>query len=348
MESNITKKVIFSYFAGTCTALQKNLIEKWTKEEANRELFFEWLYEWEKTNVQYKVELEKGLDRFRSWVECQAETEGVQLNKMNDQPTFSQIPATTTWSLRWLLVAASFLLFSILTGWLVKDRIIYKTYETAFGEIQKIVLPDGSKVVLNANSVFRVPRFGFGKNTREVFLKGEASFDIVHTLDNKNFLVLTEKGMRVEVLGTEFNVYSRLSGSSVVLNSGKIELHYPQGIKQEKVIMNPGDLATLDAKGKLQIAHTAQPQNFSAWKYHRFVFEDTPFREICNRLEETYGNKIVIENAELAKQFISGSFTALDAEELLELLGEAGNFHFSYKENQINVTKNNLSEVDSL
>jgi transmembrane sensor len=338
MEPNITKEVIFSYFAGACTTLQKTLIEEWAKEPVNRELFFDWLYEWEKTHVQYQVDLEAGLERHRAWVESLSETEVA--------PLFEPRPVKHLFPWR-MFAAVCVLLASLLAGWLARDLIIYSTYETAFGEIKKITLSDGSKVVLNANSVFRVPRFGFGKTTREVFLAGEASFDVIHTTDNTRFVVQTQSNMDVEVLGTEFNVYARSSGSRVVLNTGQIQLHYSEGNKKQRLTMKPGDLATMDMKGKVVMAHTAQPQNFSAWKYHRFVFEDQPFREICDRLEETFGNKIIITGQTLANQAISGSFTALDAEELLDMLSLAGNFKYQNKDGQIIISEDEASSIQA-
>lgn len=326
MESNITKEFIFNYFAGTCTALQKSLIEDWVKQEANRELFFSWLYEWEKKNAQYNADVNEGLQRHRNWVASLAEPETTTVSDPR--------PIRKLLSPR-LVAAACGLLIALLTGWLAKDLILYKTHETAFGEIKKMTLSDGSKVVLNANSALRVPRFGFGKNTRRVLLDGEASFEVVHTTNHTRFVVQTDKNMNVEVLGTEFDVYTRSSGSRVVLNSGQVELHYEEGKKNKKLTLKPGDLVSMDPKGKVRRMHTAQPQNFSAWKYHRFVFEDQPFREICNRLEETFGTKIVINDQTLSNQIISGSFTALEAEELLDLLSMAGQFSYLNKNGQI-------------
>lgn len=334
MESNITKEFIFNYFAGASTALQKSLIDEWVKDPANRELFFDWLYEWEKKNAQYNVDVKAGLERHRTWV--------MSLGEQEAAVVFEPRPVKRLSSRR-TVAAACGLLIALLAGWFARDVIVYKTYETAFGEIKKITLSDGSKVVLNANSTFRVPRFGFGKSTREVLLTGEASFDVVHTKNHTRFVVQTDKNMNIEVLGTEFDVYTRSSGTRVVLNTGQIQLHYSDGQQKQQLTLKPGDLVSMDPKGKMVRTHTTQPQNYSAWKYHRFVFEDQPFREICNRLEETFGTKIIIKDEILAGKVISGSFTALDAEELLDLLSMAGNFNYLNKDDQIIITSDTLS-----
>ena len=102
-------------------------------------------------------------------------------------------------------------------------------YKTAFGETRTVTLTDGSQVTLNANSSLRVPRFGFGKRTRDVTLLGEADFSIKHLPDDQRFVVQTDKNFEVVVLGTEFLVNTREKGTKVVLNKGKVRLLYQEG-----------------------------------------------------------------------------------------------------------------------
>lgn len=329
MESTITKEIVFSYFAGTSSALQKKLVETWVKETDNRELFFLYLYEWERKNVQYDIDVNAGLERHRAWV---------QSLKAGNEVTVSEVKAIRFPRLRKWMVAASVTLATLSGGWLLKDTIMYRAYKTSFGEIQKVTLPDGSKVVLNANSVLTVPRFGFQEDLREVYLNGEASFDVVHVKNHGRFLVRTMNELNIEVLGTEFNVYSRKSGSKVVLQRGKVRLNYKQGEQSKAVTMKPGDLATMDNKGALQVRYTEQPHQYSAWKFHRFIFDDITFREIANRLEEVFGTKVIIQDKDLANLLISGSFTALDAEELLDILSEAQEFSYTKKGEEIIIT----------
>lgn len=316
MEPAVTREILFGYFAGTSTALQKKLIETWVKEGNNRELFFQWLYEWEQKNIQYQVNVEAGIERHRAWI--------LSLDGRPEQEPGRAEPR----SLRVLWLAATIVLLSAFLGWLLRDRILFREFSTGYGEIKKVMLDDGSRVVLNANSVLKVPRKVFRKPRREVFLDGEASFDIVHTRDSRRFFVRAKDGVEVEVLGTVFNVYSRSSGTKVVLEQGRVQLSYHDGNQRGSIVMKPGDLATVDPDGNFRMSHTEQPQQYAAWKYHRFVFEDLPFRQVGQKLEEVFGTRIVIEDEVLAGEPVTGSFTALDAEELLDILSEAK--HFSY------------------
>ncbi len=326
MKPAITKEILFSYFAGTSTALQKKLIETWVKEGDNRELFFQWLFEWEQKNIQYHVSVDAGIKRHREWLSSL---------KNHDEPALKpreeHIPGLRRW---W--IAASVILFCIALGWVTKERILFREFSTQYGEIKKMTLNDGSKVVLNANSTLKVPRMAF-KDSREVYLSGEASFDVIHTSDHRRFLVHANDGVEIEVLGTTFNVYTRSLGTKIVLEEGKVQLNYKEGSQRGSVVMKPGDLATVDPDGSFRMTHTEQPGQYTAWKYHRFIFDDLPFSEVGQKLEEVFGTRIIIEDKELAAESITGSFPALDAEELLDVLKEAKGFSYIRKGDQLRV-----------
>ena len=325
MKSAITKEVLFSYFAGTSTALQKKLIEVWIKEEENRELFFQWLFEWEQNNIQYHVDVDEGIERHRKWV----------LSRKDHDALVQEAPKEPSTPLRRWWIAASVVLLSISLGWIMREKILFREFSTQYGEIKKMTLADGSKVVLNANSTLKFPRITFRNDLREVYLIGEASFDVVHTTDDRRFLVHANDGVEVAVLGTTFNVYTRSSGTKIALEEGKVQLNYREGNQKESVIMKPGDLATVAPNGSFQMTHTEQPGQYAAWKYHRFIFEDQSFREIAQKLEEVFGTRLTIENEALAIEPVTGSFTALDAEELLDALKEAKGFSYIRKGNEI-------------
>ena len=172
-------------------------------------------------------------------------------------PVLRPMPVSRPW-LGWLVAAS--IGVALVGGWLLRDRLLQQTYTTAFGEIRVLILADGSRVTLNANSTLRVPRFGFGQQTRNVLLTGEAAFSVTHTLDDKPFIVRTGKSFEVVVLGTEFVVYNRHQGGRVVLNRGKVQLRYKQGEATRQLTMQPGDQATMNARGTTATPATGPSQ----------------------------------------------------------------------------------------
>ncbi|MDQ6477171.1 FecR domain-containing protein [Dyadobacter sp. LHD-138] len=330
MNTEINKELIFNHFAGRATAIQKQMIEEWVTEPANREQYFLWLQEWEQHNWQYVPDVEKGMERHWNRInnpEYDGREPGIDYCSEEGEIARPNLFKKIYW-----LVAASFLITLWAGGWVFRDRIRYETFTTGYGETRRIDLADGSKVVLNSNSSLSVPRFGFGRQTREVLLNGEADFDIRHTADHQRFIVKTYKSLEVEVLGTEFNVYARPRGTKVVLNKGKVQLHYQEGESLRQLTMKPGDLVTMDSQGRANLQKTENPRKFSAWKAHRFVFEKTSLREVCYLFEDNFGVRVQIPDTSLAELTISGSFTALNAEELLGILTEDSGLNYEKSE----------------
>ncbi|MEZ4900613.1 MAG: FecR domain-containing protein [Spirosomataceae bacterium] len=274
MKQDITKELIFSHFSHKTSPLQRKMIDEWLTLESNEEQFFEWLEEFENKHPQYLPKSEAALIHYENFLVNNPHGEiHDKLNQNNETISIARS------SLAYWLVAASVVLF--LGIWSFRNQVLYQTYQTGFGETKAVILSDGSQVTLNANSSLRLPRFGFGNSTREVFLKGEANFSVIHTQNHQKFIVKTNKFFEVEVLGTEFTVFARQQISKVVLNKGKVQVRYQQGHDIKQITMRPGDLVSLNSQNKLEKKVVSQPQNYAAWEQKRFVFEETTLQEVA-------------------------------------------------------------------
>lgn len=320
MESHITKELLFAFFAGSCSSLQKRLIEKWLQEEANQELFYNWLCEWERKNPQYEIDVDAGLDRHREWVRNFQNRRSSPRMLVKKAPDFAPLYAKIAASAIILILAVS-----VLTG----DHLLYKHYRTSFGEIKHITLDDDSKVTLNANSNLKVPRFFPYREVRRVNLTGEATFEVMRTADRKKFIIDTGDDTEVEVLGTVFNVYSRQAEKRVALAEGKVEFRYVAPSSEKKSIqLQPGELVTLAPTGQVNIRKTENPETHFGWKNNRFIFDSLTFRQVGKRIEEIFGTPVIIADSALARQAISGTFTASSAKDILDILKHGGEFGY--------------------
>ncbi|RAJ93041.1 FecR family protein [Larkinella arboricola] len=329
MKTQVTKELLFNYFAGRTTTFQKQLIDEWAKDPVNREQFFSWLELWESQNPQYVADVQTAMKRHQQRMARKPESnEGTEI----------EMPVPQHRWYRWIAVASVALL--VMGGWMYRDTLLNETYTTAYGQTRRLMLADGSEVTLNANSRLKVPRFGFGSQTRDVELSGEATFSVTHTVDNQRFVVKTARNFEVVVLGTEFSVYNRERGGRVVLNKGKVQLRYQEGPSPRQLTMKPGDLVTLNRRnGPVQLRKLHQPENLSAWRENRFVFEETTLEEITHLFRENYGLELEITDPALAQWTVSGSFTAHNAEELLESLMEGSALTYQRTGNQIVITE---------
>ena len=317
---HISDDTLCKYLAGNATVFEKQQIDEWVKYSENLEKFYVAVVRWEQQNPQFVPDVEEAL---------QSHFDRIQ---EDNAPVSS--PQSLFSPLQWMAAALVVVALGF-TAWLKQDTIRYKTYRTAFGQTLSFRLDDGSQVTLNANSSLRVPRFGFGGYTREVFLQGEGAFSVVHTGINQPFIVKTNRQFEVLVLGTEFTVFSRERGAKVVLNKGKVQLRYCQGSTPKEVTMKPGDLVMIDPQNQLKQTVIREPEKYVAWKEHRFVFDETPLYDITHLFLENFGVKVRIENQELSAWTVSGSFTAQNASELLETLSEAANLRYRREGNEI-------------
>ncbi|QHT71468.1 DUF4974 domain-containing protein [Rhodocytophaga rosea] len=335
MEPSITKELLFKYFAGQVTALQKQQIEEWAKNPEHEEFFYSCLHEWELKNPQYQTDVPLAIEKFNRFLVLTAEP--ILQAAVSSRNTFSSNKR------KWIQwgIAASLLLILAANAWLFRDRVLYQKYVTAYGATKSIQLSDGSTVILNANSSLSIPRFGFGASTRLVYLKGEANFSVVHTPDHKQFIVQTDPLFNVQVLGTEFTVSARTKQTKVVLTKGKVQVQYKQETQQARqVTMAPGDLVILDKQqGRLRKERVAHPEDYASWQNHRFVFDNTSLVEVCELLRETYGLQVEIRGERLKKQTLTGSFKARSVDEWLQALSDILQINVNRKDNRVLLTE---------
>lgn len=330
MKSELSKDIIFNYFAGNTTALQKKLIETWLESPDNRERYFEYLEEWEMSQPQLfpddALAFEKVQQRILHAYETDEDEEGGFL--VAEKKGSSGLVALLKWAAI-VTVALGIGLYS------AKDFVLFESYKTANGELKDIVLSDGSHITLNANSLLRVPRWGFGNVTREVFLEGEAEFNVTHTADNKQFVVHNSDESEILVLGTEFVVYTRKKSTRVVLNKGKVQLL--SAAEQKPVTMIPGDQVTIYQNGKMELEKltTTELQLQSVWKEHRMVFDHTQLIQVAAKLNEIYGVEVEIKDQEMAERELTGSFKAENVHEILDVLSEMLDIEISNQENKV-------------
>jgi len=198
--------------------------------------------------------------------------------------------------------------------------------QTDFAEMTNIILPDGSEVTLNANSSLRYDADWDEKNlpdTRQVWLDGEAFFDI-QQVENENgkvkFLVHTND-LVVEVLGTSFNVSNR-GKTTVVLKSGKVKIDLPEKIKQESILMAPGELVEFSRENEEVTHKTVNPDVYSAWTHNQLIFDNTPLSDVADIIENNYGYDVVIKDNLLKERRFNGTVSSEDLNILLSALSE--------------------------
>ena len=143
-------------------------------------------------------------------------------------------------------------------------------------------LPDGSVVHLNAGSELKVP-VHFGTESREVWLRGEGFFEVVHR-ENLIFTVHTDKA-DISVLGTEFDVRAYTDEKEVVTTLVQGAVGVSSGRTYDR--LKPGEQARIAGKGDIRVAEV-DIYPFIAWKNGRMVFENERLEKIMAELQRWY------------------------------------------------------------
>ncbi len=221
-----------------------------------------------------------------------------------------------------LKYAAAIALLAVITAaYLFSGHKPWKEYRTAYGKTEEIELPDGSRVVLNANSTLTLMSEWSDDSDREISLNGEAFFSVVHTANDQLFKVNTAEGVTVEVLGTTFNVYNRTNETKVVLNSGQIRLNLPNAESGEKILMKPGEM--IEYKEQRYKKKSVDPQLYSAWTNNKIILNRTSLSEMISMLKDNYGLEVKVADPVLLTQTVSGSMPLGDPEVLLKQMAMA-------------------------
>jgi transmembrane sensor len=221
---------------------------------------------------------------------------------------------------------------AILVGVLFTVGMLYSSFQqvtiqTAYGQMQKVTLPDGSTVTLNANSNIRYDRNWDDEEMREVWIEGEAFLRVNHlhkegpVQDHERFVVHTG-ALNVDVLGTSFNVNDRRGRTEVALLNGKIRLSLRNG-KEKQLILAPGDIVEY-AGGKLK-KKPIDVAEYTSWKDGKLYFRDVPLSEIFNYFEDVYGYKVKVDDPKILTRRLSGTMSSRNEKVFFETIGRTLN-----------------------
>lgn len=195
----------------------------------------------------------------------------------------------------------------------------------------KLLLPDGSKVWLNAESSIRYPVV-FGKNERRVFVTGETFFEVAKD-KNRPFSVVVGE-IVVEALGTEFNVnaYPNEPRAAVTLVEGSVMV--TRG-KMDN-LLQPGQQARID-ENSFEIT-PADVDGVTAWRNNLFRFKNTPLEEIMRTVERWYDADV--EYREPVSLHLNATIERdVPVSKLLNILGKTEQVHFTIEGKKIIVMK---------
>jgi transmembrane sensor len=220
----------------------------------------------------------------------------------------------------WLIAASVVLLIGSVGLYYILDG-QEKVYTTDYGETREFVLPDGSRVNLNANSSLRFASDWQQNEHRQVWLEGEAFFQVasLKTPDQQKNIKFTVhlSELDVEVVGTAFNVNHRPGKLEVTLDEGVVDLKLTDG---ERMRMQAGEMVAYSEESQQLSKTRVEPEKVTAWRNQQIILEGKPLSELAGIIENYYGVSIRFESRQLAGKRYHVTLPSDNLEVVLESL----------------------------
>lgn len=212
---------------------------------------------------------------------------------------------------------------------------VYNTVVVPYGKRSKIVLSDRSEVWLNSGSRLVYPA-EFGKGKREVFLEGEALFEVHHNTA-KPFVVLTND-IEVEVLGTIFNLsaYPDDRFTETVLERGSVAIGNKNDklLKHSSVQITPGTLARYNPESNKITREQVNTELYTSWRNGYLLYEQEPLSSIVKKLSRYYVCEIQFSERLLGNETFSGKLELKDdIQNVLETIAFVSSLQIEKKNN---------------
>ena len=204
-----------------------------------------------------------------------------------------------------------------------EESLTYYKASTPYGSISEIILPDSSKVWLDAGSTLEYPS-QFINNTRRVCMSGEAYFE-VHADKNNPFIIQADE-LEITATGTAFNVasFTHSMEQKITLISGKVSVS--QG-KETKHLL-PGQQLTYQRNTKrMEITST------DTLKDGIIAFRDDSLETILDRLEQVYKVRFVMKDLDIKQYTYRATFKGENLDEIINCMEEGAPIKFRKRYN---------------
>lgn len=261
----------------------------------------------------------------RAW-QAFGSSEPVYREHWEDAPRFADnLPSSrprlrrATWRIRGMLAVSTVTSLCLATFFAPTLVIAWRAdYRTTTAESRSIRLEDGSTVQLAASSAIAT-NFS-GKNRKVELLEGEAFFDVVRDEDRP--FIVDASGVKVQVLGTAFNVDISDNLTSIALARGAVNASLEQDAKGPSETLAPGDLLVVDtSNGTMQKEHIV-PEDIGGWRNGRLHVVNRTIGSVVEQIQRYHTAWLTVPDPVLARQTVTGFYDLQNPDQALEALVE--------------------------
>ncbi len=205
------------------------------------------------------------------------------------------------------------------------------------GQQSVLFLDDGTKVWLNASSKITYLKNFHDGDTRDVYLEGEAFFDVAHNAE-KPFIVHTSS-LKIKVLGTSFNVksYKEQKTIETTLVKGKVRIEQAdvKGKRIGDVELKPNQRAVFNKESRVINIKEIDVSNTGKWKQERLVFDEESIDQVLSQMEKWYNVRIHFESRGALNCKLTATIQKESLEEVLKLLQSLHDIHYEIEGREV-------------
>lgn len=217
------------------------------------------------------------------------------------------------------------------------EKVTYNTIKIPYGKKFRLQLSDGTLVHLNAGTTLKYPvKFIAGEN-RQVYLDGEAFFDVAK--DAKHPFIVNADALNIRVLGTHFNVsnYPEDPATDVVLVEGSVGMYRAneEFDANKNTILKPGYKGSFDRESAMISTKPVITDIYTSWINGGLTFRNMTFKNIITKLERHYNVTIINKNEKLANEKFNASFSDESIEKVMSYFNDIHGINYTIKNNQI-------------
>tara|TARA_Y100000996_G_scaffold195866_1_gene153619 strand:+ start:435 stop:1607 length:1173 start_codon:yes stop_codon:yes gene_type:complete len=215
------------------------------------------------------------------------------------------------------------------------EELVFHSLRVPYGKRFDIYLSDGTKVYLNSGSSLRYPVNFLKDKPREVFLDGEAFFDV--TDSKTDIFTVNSDGISVEVYGTKFNVrnYPEDYLSDVVLVKGSVGITNNQSDKIIK--LSPGFKGSVNKENFIVETTKINTKLYTSWIDGVVIFRNESFNQIVKKLERLYNVTIIDNHKSISKELFNANIDVENEkiEDVLSYFNQIYNIEYQTFKNKI-------------
>lgn len=217
------------------------------------------------------------------------------------------------------------------------DKLTYNTLKIPYGKRFELQLSDGTRVHLNSGTTLKYPVKFIANQNRQVFLEGEAFFDVAK--DKKHPFIVNANDLNIRVLGTHFNVsnYPEDELTDVVLVEGSVGLFKSNETFDvtKNILLKPGFLGSFNKINSQIASKEVNTDFYTSWMKGYLSFRNMKFKDIAKKLERHYNITIVNQNSKLDEEKFYANFNDEPIEKVLSYINEIHSIQYKINNNQI-------------